>query len=103
MIPLPRTSETAAGIDNKIATKYPGMRTIAGPYGVNSMLDNVAKSERASCVRAHKEQGAGAKIIMVGKFAWVIRPAAGWIQGDQEAYRQRYKSTTNIKGGRMAK
>ena len=99
----PRTSETAAGIDNKIATKYPGMRTIAGPYGVNSTFPGIAQSERAACARAYREQGEGAKIIIVGKFAWVIRPADGWITGDCTEQNKKFKSTANIKGGRMAK
>lgn len=103
---LPRTTHNASDVDAKIAKTHPGMRAIAGPFAVNSTTTTIAMSERASCVRSLRDQQKNdptAKIIVLGRFAWVIRSEAGWLFNDPEKQRARYKGELGIRGGRMLK
>lgn len=86
-----------------MAKNYPGMCAIAGPYAVNSIYANVAKPEKAYCVRALRDQQTTdpeAKVIMVGNFAWVIRRAEGL---QRARGHEQFRGVTGIKAGRGAK
>lgn len=79
------------------------MKAIAGPYGVNSTEPKIAKHERASCVRALRDQrltDPKAKIITFGRFAWVIRSAEGW---KYDRSNEKFRAVTGIKAGRGVK
>lgn len=96
-----RPFQNSPGVDSVIEKHYPGMRAIAGPFGVNSTFTEIAKIEKASCVRSLRDQkraDSTAKIIMHGSFAWVIRSIEGWKYDDAEKFRGK----TGIKAGRGA-
>lgn len=96
-----RPFQNSPGVDSLVEKHYPRMRAIAGPFGVNSTFTEIAKIEKASCVRALRDQkrsDATAKIIMYGSFAWVIRSAKNWKRDTAEKFR----SKEGIKAGRGA-
>lgn len=99
---IPRPFQNSPGVDGVVEKHYPGMRAIAGPFGVSSTLPEIQKHEQACCARALRDQqrkDSTAKIIMYGKFAWVIRSAKNWKYDTAEKFRDK----TGIKAGRGAK
>ncbi len=59
-----------------VEASHKGYIAVAGPYVVNHQTKAVAKSERATCVRSHRDQKAAcpkARIVMHGSQAWIIR------------------------------
>jgi len=97
---ISRPFQNSPGVDAAVIRHYPGMRAIAGPFGVNSTFPEIAKHEKACCIRAFREQQRTheAKIIMHGSFAWVIRSAKNWKLDTAEKFRGK----TGIKAGRGA-
>lgn len=86
----------------RIEAQHPGMMIIAGPYAHMSTLPKLAKSERASAVRELRQQKSSdpkAKLIIVGRHAWVLRRADGWKYDSA----RKFQSTLGIRAGRGAK
>lgn len=87
----------------RIEAQHPGMKVIAGPYAYKSTLPKVAKSEQASAVRELRQQQRGdpkAKLVTVGRHAWVLRSADGWKVDHDNAV---FTGALGIKAGRGAK
>lgn len=86
----------------RIEAQHPGMMVISGPYAHMSSLPKIAKSERASAVRELRHQHTSdpkAKLVTVGRFAWILRTADGWKYDNAS----KFQSTLGIKAGRGAK
>ena len=73
---------------NAIERRLPGWHVAAGPYEVEHQWDASRRQEKRACLTALSEQRAGghcAKIVMVGREAWVLRRATA---EDQERQRR---------------
>lgn len=83
----------------RIEAQHPGMMVIAGPYAYKSSLPLIAKSEQASAVRELRQQRRSdpkAKLVTVGRHAWVLRTAEGW-QYDSAS---KFQANLGIKAGK---
>lgn len=95
---------TSSASPAAVEAANPGMRAVAGPFGVCNTSAAVKKAERAACVRAHRDQvshGVKAKIVMDGRMAWVLRDSKGWRYDDTEKAKN-LATLAKIKNGRMA-
>lgn len=71
-IPTRRSNSASFAAVEKL---HPGMKVIFGPFAVNSVYEKVTQAEKASAVRQYRQQrekDAGAKLVTVGKFAYVL-------------------------------
>lgn len=87
----------------RIEAQHPGMKVIAGPYAYKSTLPRVAKHERATAVRELRQQqrrDPKAKLVTVGRHAWILRSAEGW-KADHDS--DIFTGDLGIKAGRGAK
>jgi hypothetical protein len=87
----------------RVEALQPGMMVISGPYAVNSRTPGIATSEKAYAVRELKQQrltDPKAKLVVVGRFAWVLRTAEGW---KKDRSSEAFKSDHGIKAWRGAK
>lgn len=74
-IPTRRSNSTSFSTVEK---QYPGMKVIFGPFAIDSVYEKVTQAEKASAVRQYRQQlekDAGAKLVTVGRFAYVLTSA----------------------------
>ena len=86
-----------------VEKQHPGMKVIFGPFAVNSVYEKVTQAEKASAVRQYRrqlEKDAGAKLVTVGKFAYVLTREE-FIKLDNPA--EKYRTDTGIRVTRRAK
>jgi hypothetical protein len=88
---------------SSVEKQHPGMKVIFGPFAVDSVYEKVTQAEKASAVRQYRrqlEKDAGAKLVTVGKFAYVLTREA-FIKADSPA--EKYRADTGIRVTRRAK
>lgn len=88
---------------SSVEKQHPGMKVIFGPFAINSVYEKVTQAEKASAVRQYRQQlekDAGAKLVTVGRFAYVLT-SAKCIKADSPA--EKYRSDTGIRVTRRAK
>lgn len=87
---------------SSVEKQHPGMKVIFGPFAVDSVYEKVTQAEKASAVRQYRrqlEKDAGAKLVTVGKFAYVLT-SAECIKLDSPA--EKYRADTGIRVTRRA-
>jgi hypothetical protein len=79
----------------------PGLVAVAGPFAVNLKELALARYEKALCVRSYRDQRAAcprAKIVMHGKYAWVVRKKP--LVKHEKNQHIKFASKLGIKAGR---
>lgn len=100
---MKRPHQNTAAI-SKVEAAYPGMKVVAGPYGINSTMRQVAKEEAALCLRAKQDQTrADPKTICVThgpqRLAYILVSAERFERNHQAKFR----AVTGIKAGHAVK
>lgn len=80
-----------------VEKQYPGMKVIFGPFAIDSVYEKVTQAEKASAVRQYRQQlerDTGAKLVTVGRFAYVLT-SAECIKLDKPA--EKYRADNGIR------
>ena len=93
-IPTRRSNSASFAAVEKL---HPGMKVIFGPFAIDSVYEKVTQAEKASAVRQYRrqlEKDAGAKLVTVGRFAYVLT-SAECIKLDKPA--EKYRADNGIR------